>query len=95
MQQSKLHNVEILGGYSSAERRELVAWFYHELPRLIRARGYSVFGRITARLYGTFRSKTARYYLSWFVPLWLHRPLVVVNPDAFWDSVRGRFHRGL
>ena len=34
--------------YSSEEQRELVAWFYHELPRICRAKDYSLAGKLYA-----------------------------------------------
>lgn len=66
-------------GYSPDERKELIAWFYRELPRMIGARGYTCVGKIYSRLYFVLRGSAGRYIVSAFLPLWAHRIKALIN----------------
>ena len=74
-----LNIAEKLGGYSRKEQHILVEWFYHELPRICRAKDFSFAGKMSVCFYRIFRSRFGRYLISWFIPLWVRRMKRVIG----------------
>lgn len=57
--------------YTPAEQAELLEWFYRERPRLLRARGLSLFGKSAVRLYGLSGKKRWRKSVTLAMTLYL------------------------
>ena len=84
-----LNLAERSANYSADEQRELVAWFYHELPRICRAKDYSLMGKVYARLYRVLNGRLGRYIVAAFIPKWLHRVKVaLLRPDRIYKRLR-------
>jgi len=87
-----LRLAEYSGYYSPDEQRQLVAWFYHELPRICRAKGYSFTGKIKAQLYRVSSRKVWRYLLVIVVPKVEEYLRIFVNPRRLFRGLKRRLH---
>ena len=84
-----LNLAERSANYSVDEQRELVDWFYHELPRICRAKDYSLMGKVYARLYRVLNGRLGRYIVAAFIPKWLHRAkIALLRPDRIYKRLR-------
>lgn len=54
--------------YSREEQEQLIAWFYHELPRLRRAKDYSLKAKICCILYAILRGPNGWRFVSVVLP---------------------------
>jgi len=85
--------VEFEGDYTCEEQQELIDWFYHELPRICRAKGYSFGGKITAQLFRVLRGRFGRCFLVKVLPGFCRYARALLNPVSLCQKIKRRMCR--
>lgn len=70
---------QLVLGYSEVEMKELIAWFYHELPRIRSARDYSRRAKFDCFLYRFLRGRFGWQLVSRWLPITMSRVKIVLT----------------
>ncbi len=70
---------QLVQGYTDDECRELMAWFYHELPRIRSAKDFSWRAKFDCFLYVFCRGRFGWRFVSRFFPIATHRTWIMLT----------------
>ena len=80
--------------YSVDEQRVLMAWFYHELPRIRSAKDFSWRAKFDCFLYVFCRGRFGWWFVSWLLPITAYRAtMLLTDLPHVMRAVKRRFGR--